>query len=48
MDLKTLNAYRVFGGETEARRPPRSLDLCRMIIFKRTIKKSDWRTNRLD
>jgi hypothetical protein len=37
-----------FGGETEGKRPPGSLGLCRMIILKRIIKKSDGRTNRLD
>jgi len=43
------HAYRVFGGETEGKnRPPGSLGLCGRIILKRTLKKSDGRTNRLD
>jgi hypothetical protein len=42
------DAYRVFGGETEGKRPPGSLGLCGRIILKRTLKKLDGRANRLD
>lgn len=42
------HAYRVFGEETEGKRPPGSLGLCGRIILKRTLKKLDGRTNRLD
>jgi len=42
------HAYRFFGGETEGKRPPGSLGLCGGIIMKRTLKKSDGRTNKLD
>jgi hypothetical protein len=39
------HAYKVFGGETEGKRPTLSLDLRWRMIFKRTLKKLDWRTD---
>jgi hypothetical protein len=41
-------AYRFSGGETEGKRPSGSLGLCGRIIVKRTLKKLDGRTNKLD
>lgn len=42
------HACRVFGGESEGRRPPGSKGLCGRVILKRILKKLDGRTYRLD